>query len=375
MALVGILTSIDAVKNSLNDNFARMGANTLSIKGRVMKVEGSGADVYKAISYDDALAFKNRFEFPATVSVFSHASGMATLKYQSEKTNPNITLYGVDENYILTSGDKIEKGRNISANDILSGARVTVIGASIADKLFTNKQNPIGADISIGGGRYQVVGILESKGTSFGFNSGKTCLIPYSTLRNSSSGRTYNFTINIMTADPEMLERAEGEATGLFRIIRKVGFDDENNFRIEKSTSLADSLFENLKYLRLAAVIIGIITLVGAAIGLMNILLVSVTERTREIGIRKAIGANNSTIRNQFLVEAIVIAQLGGIMGIIFGILVGNILSVVLATGFVVPWAWILGGIALCFIVALLSGIIPAVKAAQLDPIESLRYE
>ena len=178
-----------------------------------------------------------------------------------------------------------------------------------------------------------------------------------------------------MPKDTKMLDAAIDEATGTFRIIRKIRAGDDNNFEIAKSDNLAQMLFENIKYVTLAATIIGFITLLGAAIGLMNIMLVSVTERTREIGIRKAMGATKSIIKNQFLIEAIVICQLGGIVGIALGIPIGNIISIFIGGSFIIPWLWIIGGLLLCFIVGLVSGIYPALKAAKLDPIESLRYE
>ena len=375
MALVGILTSIEAVKTSLNQNFSQMGANTITIRGKDVRVEGAKASTYKPIEYKDAIEFKRRYQFPALTSVYTRATGTATVKFHSEKSNPNVTLYGADENYLMTSGNKLARGRNISSADVRSSAPVTVIGHGIESLLFADNEDPLGKTISIGAGKYEVVGVLEEKGSSFGFSSGRSCTVPVTTLRNFSGGQDFNYRINIMTNRPENLETAIGEAEGLFRIIRELQHREKNNFRISKSSSLADSLFENLKNLRLAAIIIGIITLLGAAIGLMNIMLVSVTERTREIGIRKAIGANSRTVRNQFMIEAVVIAQLGGIVGIVFGILIGNILGFLLNTGFIIPWIWILSGIALCFAVALLSGIIPATKAARLDPIESLRYE
>lgn len=375
MALVGILTSIDAIRYFLNENFSRMGSNTITVEGRSMRIEGERAKAYRTISYDDAMAFKRRFSFPAKVSVYTRATGTATVKYQQEKTNPNISVYGGDEHYLATSGNTVAKGRNLSKSDIARGAHVTVIGSDLATTLFPGKKEPLGKFIRIGSGKYEVIGVLKSSGNTFGFSSGKMCLLPVTTLRNQSAGSQHRYRINVMTDNPEHLDIAESETEGLFRIVRELKPQDDNDFSISKSSSLAETLFENIKTLRLAAVIIGVITLLGAAIGLMNIMLVSVTERTREIGIRKAIGAKSRTIRNQFLAEAIVIAQLGGIVGILFGILIGNLLSSVLGVGFIIPWVWIIAGISLCFLVALASGIIPATKAAKLDPVESLRYE
>lgn len=379
MALVGILTSIDSIKYYLNENFMMMGANTFTIRNRSMRIQMGNRTTlpknFRSITWQEAMDFKSQFDFPAFTSVYTNASGIATLKYGSEKTNPNISVIGSDDNYLITSGNEIERGRNLSGNEVLYGTHAVVLGSGVVEKLFKNNEDPVDKIISIGPAKYRVVGVMKSKGSSMGFNPDNICIIPVTNARQAFSRANMSYSVNVMVNDPMMLEPAIGEATGLFRIIRNVRAGDEDSFDVAKSDNLAEMLFDNLKYLRLAATVIGVITLIGAAIGLMNIMLVSVTERTREIGIRMALGANRITIRNQFLVEAIVIGQIGGLVGIVLGIGIGNILSLIIGSSFIVPWAWIILGVVLCFIVAIVSGFVPATKAAKLDPVESLRYE
>lgn len=378
-ALVGILTAIDSLKYAISSNFTQMGANTFTIRNREMKVvmgrNGSKPKKYESITYQEAMRFKKEFEFPAYTSVSTYASHTATLKFGSEKTNPNIGVIGGDENYLMTSGYEISKGRNFTEQEVIRGANVVIIGSGLVTNLFKKKENPVEQYISIGPGKYKVIGVLKEKGSSFGFSGDKSCIVPLSNVRQYFSKPNMSYSISVMAKDSKNLDAAIEEATGIFRIIRKVGIGEESNFEIAKSDNLANMMVSNIQYVTLAATIIELITMLGAAIGLMNIMLVSVTERTREIGIRKAMGATKSIIKNQFLVEAIVICQLGGMLGIVLGILFGNIIPLILGGSFIVPWLWVLCGITLCFIVGLASGIYPAIKAANLDPIESLRYE
>ncbi|MBE0662204.1 MAG: ABC transporter permease [Bacteroidales bacterium] len=378
-ALVGILTSIDSIKYFLNQNFSMMGANTLTIQNRGLRVH-MGANstrpkTYRPITYQEAMRFREEFDFPAHTSVFVYGTGIATLTFGSETTHPNVPVIGTDDEYIMTSGNEIISGRNFNVMEMSFGSNVAIIGSSIVSTLFKAGVDPLGQMIGIGPDKFMVIGVLKEKGSSIGISSDNHCIVPLDVVRRKFARPNMTYSINIMVPDAEMLPVAESEATGLFRIIRQVNAGDETNFDVSKSDNLAEMLFDNLKYLTMAATVIGLITLIGAAIGLMNIMLVSVTERTREIGIRKAIGATKRTIRNQFLAEAIVIAQLGGILGIILGILAGNGLGALIGSGFIIPWVWIIGGVVLCFIVALVSGILPATKAANLDPVESLRYE
>lgn len=376
-ALVGILTAIDSIKGSLNSQFTNMGANTFTISNRQMRLHmGGGRKVrYKIINYKDAQRFKNEFNFPAQVSMYATASYTATVKYNSIKTNPNIFVLGVDDSYINVSGHEIKNGRNFSPQEILMNNNVVIMGSELIKTLFKANENPIDKEVTIGNGKYRIIGVLKEKGSSFGGNGDKKCLLPINNVRQYFANPEMSFVISIMPNDNKQLEYAFNEAEGLFRNIRKLTYLDENNFDINKSDNLVNMLFEDIKYITIAATLIGIITLFGAAIGLMNIMLVQVSERTREIGTRKAIGAKSKTIKQQFLFEAILIGQIGGALGIVFGIMAGNAVSSFTGGAFIVPWVWIISGVIVCLVVSLLSGIIPAIKASRLDPIEALRYE
>ena len=376
MAIVGILTSIDSIKASITSSFSRLGANSFSIRNREMFVTGGGQPQnFRHISFNEAMLFKESFNFPASVSVSVWGTGNAVVRFRSEETNPNISVTGSDDNYIITSGYELESGRNFSPWEMETGANVAIIGGQLSRNLFRNNENPLGQFVTIGNNRYQVIGVLKERGTTFGFAGDQNVIIPVMAARQNFSRPNMNYGINVSTDNIADLETAISEATGLFRIVRGLRPGEKNNFDVSKSDNIAQMLIENLRQITFAATIIGVITLFGAAIGLMNIMLVSVTERTREIGIRKALGATRKTIKQQFLAEAIVICQLGGVLGIVFGILVGNVISYFIGNPFIVPWRWIIIGVALCMLVGLLAGYYPAAKASRLDPIDSLRYE
>ncbi len=380
MALVGILTAIDAIAFSLNDNFSGLGANSFTIQRKWSDVKsnqrGRRQKAGEAISYKEAMEFKERFGFAAKVSVSFWATSGATVKYNDEKTNPNVGFVGVDENYFNVKGMDIEFGRGFSIKEVEDGQDKIVIGQEIANKLFNDKpEKAVDQVVIVGNNRFRVVGVLKSKGSSMGNQQDRAVYAPVVSVKAMYGTNETDYDLIVAVNNATDMDAAQSEATGLFRQIRGLRPGEDEDFEIFSSDSLVSILKENTTNLRLATVAIGLMTLLGAAIGLMNIMLVSVTERTREIGIYKALGATRRSILLQFLTEAIVICQIGGIVGIFLGILVGNIVTPLLGGSFLIPWGWMFLGFALCMIVGVVSGFYPAMKAARLDPIESLRYE
>lgn len=377
-ALVGMLTAIEGLEVAINKNFSRMGANTFTIKDKSGKMEVFGTQKqtkYESIKYLQTRQFKENFEFPATVAVSAFVSFQGILKSNFAKTNPNNRILAIDEDYLELSASDIYKGRNFSQIEISEGSPVAVIGYDIATGLFP-KGKAIDSFVSYNGVKFKVVGILEKKGGSIGFGGeDRMMYIPINRARSLYLSNNTNYVILVGVSNGNLIDVAIDEAKITLRKIRKLHPGEEDNFEIFKSNSATEDLLQNLKALTLSATIISLITLIGAAIGLMNIMLVSVTERTREIGTRMALGARPKTILSQFLTEAIVICIIGGLAGIVLGIAIGNIVGMMMSTGFIVPWLWILIALTICIVVGLLAGIYPARKAAKLNPIDALRYE
>lgn len=380
MSLVGILTAIDTAIYSFRDSFSSLGSNSFIIYpiGNRARGNRNGKKVKRGdpISFKEAKKFKEIYDFPATVSLYFSGTRLAEAKYKNEKTNPNVPLVGVDENYMTMKSIDLATGRSFSPTEVETGASKAVIGMDIVKQLFNNKvDKAVGKVISVGNIKYKIIGVMASKGSSMNASEDRVILAPLTNVKRYYGTAKTNYSISVAAANTEDVDAAVATAIGMFRNIRGLKLIQENDFEIRKSDGLISFLKDNTVKLRMGAIVIGVITLLGAAIGLMNIMLVSVTERTREIGICKAIGATRKNILLQFLTEAIVICQLGGIIGIFLGILMGNIVTYFLGGTFLIPWMWIFTGVTTCMVVGLFSGLYPALKASRMDPIESLRYE
>ena len=381
MALVGILTALDSVLFSLNDSFNDMGTNSFALERKSQNIKGNRggrrSKIGEPVDYEQAFEFKQRFEFPSKVTLSITPTGNATVQKQDKKTNPNVAVFGIDDNYLDVKGHELTNGRGFSDNELQSGANKVIIGTEIVKLLFdNNNEKAVNQDILIGNVRYLVVGVLKSKGSGGGGQGGdRFVMIPLLNAKRIYDNKGADYAISVGLQSAMDMDNATDVAMGLFRQVRKLKIGKEDDFEVFKSDSLLAILKENTVKIRWATIAIGLITLLGASIGLMNIMLVSVTERTREIGIRKALGATRGSILYQFLTEAIVICQMGGIAGIILGVLAGFGVSLLFKGSFVMPWAWITLGLITCFVVGLFAGLYPALKASRLDPIESLRYE
>ena len=378
-ALVGILTSIDAMGNAITKTMTRFGARSFTITNNISVSQYGRRNSYEDLSYAQSTQFRDLFDNPATVSFAINAGFNSRLRFNSAETNPNIRVLGVDENYLTVSSFELSGGRNFTPEDIHLGMPWVILGSDVLVQLFGVDATPgasIGKEVSIDGIPFRVIGELAKKGSSFGMSGGdRQVFIGIQKARQVFTKAQNNVTITVLSPKVDDLDADMIQATNVLRRVRRLRPSDPSNFTMTRSDALANDVKQQLSMVSGVGVLIGIITLLGAAVSLMNIMLVSVTERTKEIGLRKSLGATSVGIRNQFLIEALVICQIGGIAGIILGIGLGNAVGFFLGSGFIAPWFWIFVALIVSLLVGLVAGIYPANKAAKLNPIEALRHD
>ena len=305
---------------------------------------------------------------------FTATSG-AEVKFENQKTDPEINVLGIDEYFTANSGLEVVQGRTLNSFDVSNNGYVCIVGNDFVTKGLLKDVNPLGKMLSIRGAKFKVIGVLKAKGSTFGKSQDLRVLIPIQVARSLFSAPNINYTVSSMVSKKELLDSAVDNALITMRQVRRLNPVEENNFGVSRSDDLVNRIASITGVLGLSAWVIGIITILGSSIALMNIMIVSVTERTREIGVRKSLGATRRTIAWQFFMETLIIGQLGGLFGIIFGVLIGFGISKALDFSFSIPWVAITAAVITSFIVALVSGSYPAIKASKLDPIEALRYE
>ena len=375
-SLVGILTAVDSMDATLKDAYSRMGAGIINIRSLYsMPADMRRIRNSREISRAQAERFTDYYRAPATVTIFTTVLSGTRAEAGQKRTNPTTDVIATDGNYMKYNMLELSSGRSLSAADVEGGRFYCVIGDNVARTLFEAQEDPVGQTVHISGCSYIIIGVAAPVGNNAGGSMDGSILVPYTNALANLATSTPDFTIGILPDPSVSPEAAATEAEMTFRAVRRLAPFDDADFRITRSEAVIEELNSTMRTLTIAAIVIGLVTLTGAAVGLMNIMLVSVRERTREIGTRKALGAASKRIKAQFLMESVIIGQTGGLIGIAAGILIGNIIAAVMQASFVIPWLWMLLAIALCMAVGILSGYIPAKRAAALDPIECLRYE
>jgi putative ABC transport system permease protein len=377
-SIISVMTAVGVLKNSIEEGMMQLGANTFQVQKFPAFNTGP----------DDRRRFRNRkditieqAELVAERATLAEAVGFEIWSFgkvfvwHGEKTNPNLSIGGENLDGLVTNDWTVEVGRSFSAQDVDEGRKVMILGQAVAEKLFPPSINPLGEEVRVDGALYQVIGVFTKKGSNLGGNQDNFGAVPITTYMQKYGKADHSVNIMVKARTKELLEDTIEQVRSILRAARKVTPGAEDDFAYFSNDSLIKQFNEFTLYLRLGVLLVSSIALLAAGVGIMNIMLVSVTERTREIGIRKAIGALKKDILAQFIIEAVILSELGGILGVFAGILTGNVVGLLLEVPAVIPWDWAAIGIIVCSLVGLLFGVYPAWKAANLDPIEALRYE
>ncbi len=376
-AIVGVASSVDALSAGLQQQLSALGTTSFSINRSSSLDFGKGNRRFRnrpTITLRQGQEFKNRMTDVDNIAL-SYRTGGLIVKYGSKSTDPNVTALGADESYPSAYNYDLASGRMIDASDVESASDVALLGSELVTQLF-EKNSPLGAVISVGNRRYTIIGTLEPKGAMGGVSQDRTVLMPITSAAKyffDEWSSSVNITVRARNAD--LLDESVSQGVGVMRMIRRLDLGEANDFEVETNESIKETFDPMTNYARTFGVACGAIALIAAGVGIMNIMLVSVKERTREIGIRKAVGATRSNILAQFIVEALTLCELGGAIGMICGVLVGLFIGNQMGVDATIPWVGIIAAISACTLIGLIFGTYPAWKASRLDPIDALRYE
>jgi len=378
-SIISVMTALGVLRNSIEEGLAQLGANTYQIQKMTIDFNSTPAERRKMwnrkdITYQQALLVKERSSFAQAVG-FEISRGGRIIFWRGVKTNPNVSMIGMNADGIVTNDLTVDHGRTFTNEDGVFARPVAILGSTVAEKLFPPQVSPVGQMIRMDQNMYQVIGVFTKKGSMLGGEQDNMVVIPLETFfhRHGSVGHSLNIMVKVRSR--EDVEESIEESRAILRLARKVPPGADDDFGYFTNDSLIKQFNEFTFYFRLGVLVVSSIALVAAGVGIMNIMLVSVTERTREIGIRKAIGARRSDVLSQFIIEAVILSEIGGLIGIVFGVLGGNVVGLLLKVPAVIPWEWVFAGFGVCTLVGFVFGVYPAWKASMLDPVEALRYE
>ncbi|MBM3873432.1 MAG: ABC transporter permease [Verrucomicrobia bacterium] len=375
-SVIGVMTVISGLRSNIEQGLNVLGANSFQLT-RTPPINFSDPRQRFAnrrnIDYTMATRLRDLLGDSATVSLQIRRQGRV-VTYLDRRTNPNVLLGGTDEHFVTSRNFDVAGGRNLGREDVEFGRPVVVLGADVSNRIFINEE-PVGKLVRIDGQNYTVIGVLAAKGSSFGQSQDNVAIIPITRFLQVYGNAGRSISINVQAPSQELLPAVQDRAIGTMRLVRGLDPEDPNDFEVFSNDSLIEAFNSIAGIVAVGAFVISAIALLASGVGVMNIMLVSVTERTKEIGIRKSIGAKKRNILSQFLIEAVTLSLAGGLAGVGFGIIAGNGVALVLSAEMIFPWAWALAGLLVCGGIGVTFGMYPAWKAANLDPIEALRYE
>jgi putative ABC transport system permease protein len=378
-SIISVMTAVSVLQNSIEEGINQLGANTFQIQKMRGDFDTSPEERRKMrnrkdITYEQAEQVRDKTTLAEAVGIEAWQFGRIVF-WEKERTNPNVQVAGENLEGILTNDWNVDVGRSFNAQDVDLSRSVAILGKAVADKLFPPSINPVGETIRVDGALYQVIGIFAKKGGALGGNQDNFITIPITEYFSRYGRNDENIHIMVKAKSREVFDDCIEQARFVLRTARNVPPGADDDFSYFSNDSVIREFNDLTKYVRLGVLLVSSIALLAAGVGIMNIMLVSVTERTREIGIRKAIGAEKRDILSQFMIEAVILSLLGGMVGIALGVLGGNSVSLLADLPAAIPWNWVFIGLATCTVVGLVFGVYPAWKASALDPIESLRYE